>query len=62
MKLLKIIGDNLQSCDVLREKIKETLNEDAPVNILKGNTISSDFSSELNELTRFGIFWKRLFR
>ncbi len=47
---LKIIGDSLQSCDVLREKIKETLNEDAPVNILKGNTISSGFSSELKEL------------
>ena len=47
---LKIIGDNLQSCEVLREKIKETLNEEAPVNVLKGNTISSDFSSELKEL------------
>jgi DNA mismatch repair protein MutS len=47
---LKAIGDNIQSCDVLREKIKETLNEDAPVNILKGDTISSNFSSELKEL------------
>jgi DNA mismatch repair protein MutS len=47
---LKIIGDNIQSCEVLREKIKDTLNEDAPVNILKGNSISSDFSSELKEL------------
>lgn len=47
---LKIIGDNIQSCELLREKIKETLNEDAPVNILKGNSISSDFSSELKEL------------
>ncbi|VAV82415.1 DNA mismatch repair protein MutS [hydrothermal vent metagenome] len=47
---LKVIGDNIQGCDMLREKIKETLNEDAPVNILKGNTISSHFSSELKEL------------
>lgn len=47
---LKIIGDKLQSCDVLREKIKETLNEDAPVNVLKGNTIASGFSKELDEL------------
>jgi DNA mismatch repair protein MutS len=47
---LKQIGDSLQSCEVLREKIKETLNEDAPVNILKGNTISSEFSTELKEL------------
>lgn len=47
---LKIIGDTLQSCEVLREKIKETLNEDAPVNVLKGNTIAPGFSLELDEL------------
>ncbi len=47
---LRIIGDNLQSCEVLREKIKETLNEEAPVNILKGNSIATGFSSELDEL------------
>ncbi|WOD42147.1 DNA mismatch repair protein MutS [Hwangdonia lutea] len=47
---LKIIGDKLQSCDVLREKIKKTLNEDAPVNVLKGNSIAVGFSSELDEL------------
>lgn len=47
---LRVIGDNLQSCELLREKIKETLNEDAPVNILKGNTIALGFSSELDEL------------
>jgi len=47
---LKIIGDTLQSCDVLREKIKETLNEEAPVNVLKGNSIAAGFSSELDEL------------
>ena len=47
---LKVIGDTLQSCDVLREKIKETLNEDAPVNVLKGFTIAEGFSSELDEL------------
>lgn len=44
------IGLSLDACEALRERIKETLNEDAPVNILKGNTISSDFSSELKEL------------
>lgn len=47
---LKIIGDTLQSCDVLRAKIKEMLNEDAPVNVLKGHTIAAGFSSELDEL------------
>ena len=47
---LGVIGDNLQSCEVLREKIKETLNEEAPVNVLKGNTITSGFFPELDEL------------
>ncbi|MCO4820638.1 MAG: DNA mismatch repair protein MutS [Flavobacteriaceae bacterium] len=47
---LKVIGDAILGCDVLREKIKATLNEEAPVNILKGNTISSTFSSELKAL------------
>ena len=47
---LKDIGNKIESCEVLREKIKETLNEDAPVNVLKGNTISSEFSLELKEL------------
>ncbi len=47
---LNVVGDTLQSCDVLREKIKETLNEDAPVNVLKGHTIADGFSKELDEL------------
>ena len=47
---LKVLGDNLQGCDMLRSKIKETLFEDAPVNILKGNSIAKGFSEELDEL------------
>jgi DNA mismatch repair protein MutS len=47
---LKIIGEQLHSCDSLREKIKETLNEEAPVNILKGNSIAKGFSEPLDEL------------
>ena len=46
---LKAIGDNLHSCDVLRAKIKETLSEEAPVNIAKGRAIASGFSAELDE-------------
>jgi len=49
-KSLIKLGSELQSCNVLRGKIKATLNEDAPVNILKGNTIANGFSSELDEL------------
>ncbi|WP_179344228.1 DNA mismatch repair protein MutS [Winogradskyella ursingii] len=47
---LKILGDHLNRCDVLRDKIKQTLNEEAPVNVLKGNTIAEGFSQELDEL------------
>ncbi|MEO8773731.1 MAG: DNA mismatch repair protein MutS [Gelidibacter sp.] len=49
-KAIQHIGANLELCEELRQRIKATLNEEAPVNILKGNTISSDFSSELKEL------------
>jgi DNA mismatch repair protein MutS len=49
-KALQHIGDSLEVCEELRQRIKTTLNEEAPANILKGNTISSDFSSELKEL------------
>ncbi|MBO6879254.1 MULTISPECIES: DNA mismatch repair protein MutS [Winogradskyella] len=47
---LKVLGANLNNCDLLREKIKQTLNEEAPVNILKGSTIAEGFSRELDEL------------
>lgn len=47
---LALIGDKLHSCDLLRNKIKEMLNEEAPVNILKGNVIADGFSDELDEL------------
>lgn len=46
---LKLIGKHLHGCDLLREKIKATLNEDAPVNILKGNAIATGYSEELDE-------------
>ena len=49
-KALQSLGDQMDACEALRERIKATLNEEAPVNILKGHTISSDFSSELKEL------------
>jgi len=47
---LKIIGDNLHSCDLLRDKISESISEEAPVNLQKGNVIAKGFSSELDEL------------
>ncbi|RVT78751.1 DNA mismatch repair protein MutS [Flavobacterium sufflavum] len=47
---VKVIGDNLHSCDLLREKIKTTLNQDAPVAIAKGNAIAKGVNEELDEL------------
>ncbi len=47
---LKIIGEQLQNCNTLREKISKTLNEDAPVNINKGNSIAEGVSTELDDL------------
>jgi DNA mismatch repair protein MutS len=47
---VKVIGDSLHSCDLLREKIKTTLNQEAPVAISKGNAIASGINAELDEL------------
>ncbi|NND78294.1 MAG: DNA mismatch repair protein MutS [Maribacter sp.] len=47
---LNSIGDQIHPCDLLRNKIKEMVNEEAPVNVLKGNTIAKGYSEELDEL------------
>ena len=47
---VKVIGDSLHSCDLLRDKIKTTLNQDAPVAIAKGNAIAKGISEELDDL------------
>jgi DNA mismatch repair protein MutS len=47
---VKVIGDSLHSCDLLREKIKTVLNQDAPVAIAKGNAIAKGISEELDDL------------
>ena len=55
---IKVIGDNLHACEVLRGKITESLHEDAPVNILKGNCIAEGFSEELDELRKIAFSGK----
>jgi DNA mismatch repair protein MutS len=47
---VKVIGDSLHSCDLLREKIKITLNQDAPVAVAKGNAIAKGVNAELDQL------------
>ena len=55
---VRVIGDSLHSCDLLREKIKNTLNQEAPVAISKGNAIARGINSELDELRDISISGK----
>jgi DNA mismatch repair protein MutS len=47
---LKKISEQLNPCLLAFEKLAKELNEEAPVNILKGNVINSGISVELDEL------------
>ena len=47
---VKVIGDKLHDCELLREKINSTLNQDAPVAVAKGNAIAKGVNAELDEL------------
>jgi DNA mismatch repair protein MutS len=47
---VRVIGDSFHSCELLREKIKSTLNQEAPVAISKGNAIATGVHAELDEL------------
>ena len=47
---LKNLGSQLQSCTAVRTAIENTLFEDAPVHLNKGNSIAAGVSKELDEL------------
>jgi DNA mismatch repair protein MutS len=47
---LQIIGEQLNTCELLQNKISETLIEEAPVAIGKGNAIAAGVSETLDEL------------
>ena len=49
-KDLKIYGKKFLKSDKITKLILKTINEDAPVSIIKGNTIASGISKELDEL------------
>lgn len=55
---VKNIGEKLHSCDVLREKIKVTLNPEAPVAINKGNAIATGIHEELDDLRKIAFSGK----
>ncbi len=47
---LRIIGEQLMDCKILRERIGNTLKEEVPVSIQKGNVIAKGVDEELDEL------------
>ncbi|MGB0891158.1 MAG: DNA mismatch repair protein MutS [Flavobacteriaceae bacterium] len=49
-KAVQQIGKSLNDCNKLIETIIKSVNEDAPVNINKGNSIAAGVSDELDEL------------
>ena len=46
----QVLAENINSCQLLQQKITEALAEDAPVNINKGHVIAPGFNKELDEL------------
>ena len=46
----RALAEQLDPCSELTERIEKTLREDAPVSILKGNSIRAGVSAELDEL------------
>ncbi len=47
---LEKMGQQLDGCEMLRTRIKQVLNEDAPIQIAKGNAIAQGHSTALDEL------------
>ena len=47
---VKQLADQINPCQVLLEKLKNTLNESPPVNIAKGHVIKAGFNDDLDEL------------
>lgn len=50
IKPLKILGEQINTCDSVREKIEKELFEDAPVLLNKGNVIKDGVNQELDDL------------
>ena len=59
-EVLEKIADQINDLDLLRTKIEETITEDAPVNIQKGNAIKEGVSEELDELRHIKFSSKEL--
>ena len=55
---LTSLAQQIHPLDTLCDRIETMLNEDAPVNILKGEVIKENFSSELDELKNLSVSGK----
>ena len=55
---LTSLAQQIYPLDTLCDRIETMLNEDAPVNILKGEVIKENFSSELDELRNLSVSGK----
>ena len=55
---LKVIADNMHTCDLLREKIGSAIQENAPVLLSKGQVIAKGYNSELDELRQLAFSGK----
>ena len=58
LKKLYKINSSLDYCDSIINLLEKTLNNEAPVNIKKGNVIKENFNSELDELRSLSISGK----
>lgn len=47
---LRVMAENINSCELLRTKIQQAIHIDAPVNINKGQVIAKGFHPDLDEL------------
>ena len=55
---VRVLGDSLQACDVLRDKIATTLQSEPPVSIAKGNAIRTGVHEELDALRKIAYSGK----
>lgn len=55
---LRVLGDQLHDCGLLREKIAQTIHPDAPVAVSKGNAIAPGINQELDELRKISTSGK----
>src|SRR5690606_5608576 len=57
---LQDLGNRIDECELLREKIAETIQAEAPVALSKGNVIASGINTELDELREISTSGKKI--